>query len=171
MAGGAGAEAFAEKNKDLLKKVVVGIHLEHVARDVRCENGKLVPLDDPTVRWWFVSRILPLEEITEEAIINEDLRRSIFLPPDGIVPGMDKPPTDGSFYQLAEVPFVSFLTAPPYLFDCSDIMDKIHEESFEPLTRAVIHIINGLKGFTAESLRNQNLTKRERMRIRKKQSK
>lgn len=171
MAGGMGAEIFAERNNDFLKKVVLGIHLEHVARDVISREGKLIPLDDPTVRWWFVSRILPLEEITENAILKEDLQRSIFLPPDGIVPGMDKPPTDGSFYQTTGVPFVSFLTAPPYLFDPSDTMDMIHEESFEPLTRAVIRIIYGLKGYTAEELRSQILTKRERKKIRKKQLK
>ncbi len=173
VAGGAGRAAFVERNKDFIQKIVTAIHLEHVARDVRSENGKLIPLDAPTVRWWFVSRILPLEEITEDAIIKEGLRRSIFLPPDGLIPGMDRPPTDGSFYHLVGVPFISFLTAPPYLFDPADILDKIHQESFEPLTRAVIRIINSLKlkGHTSEGLRNQILTKRERKRIRRQQKK
>ncbi len=169
MAGGLGQEEFVKRNKEFLKNVIVAIHLEHVARDVKSENGRLIPLDDPTVRWWFVSRILPLEEITEDAIIKEDLQRSIFLPPDGFVPGSDGPPTDGHSYQPAGIPLVSFLTAPPYLFDPSDTMDKIHEESFEPLTRAVIRIINSLRGHSAKELRDQVLTKRERRRIRKKQ--
>jgi hypothetical protein len=129
----------------------------------------MIPLADPTVRWWFVSRILLLEEITEEAIIKEDLQRSLFLPPDDFIPGTDGPPTDGNSYQPAGIPLISFLTAPPYLFDASDTMDKIHEESFEPLTRAVIRIINSLKGHTAKELRDQVLTKRERKRIRKNQ--
>ncbi len=171
MAGGIGTRAFVEGNKDFRKKIVTAIHLEHVARDVRSKNGKLIPLDAPTVRWWFVSRILALEEITEDAIIKEDLQRSMFLPPDGLIPGMEGPPTDGAFYPPAGVPFVSFLTAPPYLFDPADTIDKIHQESFEPLTRAVIRIINALKGQTAEGLRKQILTKKERKRIRRKQLK
>ena len=79
MAGAKGAKAFVEKYNDFLEKVVVGIHLEHVARDVKSDNGKLIPLEDPTVRWWFVSRILSLEEIVENAIVQEDLQRSILL--------------------------------------------------------------------------------------------
>jgi len=171
MAGGVGTREFVKRNKDFLQKVVAGIHLEHVARDVKSENGKLIPLDDPSVRWWFVSRILLLEEITEDAIIKEDLQRSLFLTPDGLVPGWDRPPTDGSSYHPVGVPFISFITVPPYLFDPADTMDKIHEESFEPLTRAVIRIINSLKGHNAKELRDQILTKKERQRIRRKQVK
>ena len=171
MAGGVGTLEFVKRNKDFLPKIVAGIHLEHVARDVKSENGKLIPLDDPSVRWWFVSRILLLEEITEDAIIKEDLQRSLFLPPDGLIRGWDRPPTDGSSYHPVGVPFISFITVPPYLFDSSDTMDKIHEESFEPLTRAVIRIINSLKGHTAKDLRDQILTKKERQRIRRKQVK
>ncbi|MHA1254140.1 MAG: M28 family peptidase [Promethearchaeota archaeon] len=168
MTGGTGAEEFVKRNKDFLTKAVAAIHLEHVARDVKSENGKLIPLDDPTIRWWFTSRILPLEEIVEKAIIEEDLHRSIILPPDNLIPGQDKPPTDGGFYHPAGIPFVSFLTAPPYLFDTSDTMDKIHQESFVPITQAVIRIINSLIGFTAKELRDQILTKKERRRLRRK---
>ena len=168
MTGGKGAEEFVKRNKDFLTKAVAAIHLEHVARDVKSENGKLIPLDDPTIRWWFTSRILPLEEIVEKAIIEEDLHRSIILPPDNLIPGQDKPPTDGAFYHPAGIPLVSFLTAPPYLFDTSDTMDKIHQESFVPVTQAVIRIINSLRGFTAKELRDQILTKKERRRLRRK---
>ncbi|MEE9379234.1 MAG: M28 family peptidase [Candidatus Lokiarchaeia archaeon] len=167
MAGGRGAIAFAEKYKELLKKVVVGIHLEHVARDVKSENRKLIPLANPTVRWWFVSRIIPLEEIVEDAIIKENLERSILLPPDGFPPGRDSPTTDGSFYHLEGIPFVSFLTAPPYLFDPADTLDKIHQESYEPLTQAVIRIINSLEDHTADELRSLVLSKKERKKIRR----
>ncbi len=168
MAGAKGAINFIHTNKELLKKVIVGIHLEHVARDVKSENGNLIPLDDPTIRWWFVSRILPLEEIVEDAIIKENLERSILLPPDGFPPERDSPPTDGSFYHPEGIPFISFLTAPPYLFDTADTLDKIHEESYEPLTRTVIRIINSLKNHTAEELKSLVLTKKERQKIRKK---
>ena len=173
MAGGKGTEEFVKRNEDLLSKTVSAIHLEHVARDVKTENDKLIPLDAPTISWWFTSRILALEQIVEDAIIKEDLQRSIILPPDNLIPGHDRPPTDGAFYHPAGIPFVSFLTAPPYLFDTSDTMDKIHEESFIPITQAVIRIINSLKseGFTAKGLRDQILTKRERRRLRKKELK
>ncbi len=167
MAGARGAFSFVEQHKEFLEKAVVGIHLEHVARDVKTENGKLIPLDDPTVRWWFVSRILPLEEIVEDAIIKENLERSILLPPDGFPPGRDSPPTDGGFYHLEGIPFISFLTAPPYLFDPADTLDKIHQESYEAITRAVIRMIDSLRGYTVNELRSLVLSKKERYKIRK----
>jgi len=169
MAGAQGAQSFVKSHEDILKKTVVAIHLEHLARDITSENGNLIPLDSPTVRWWFVSRILPLEQIVEEAIIQENLKRSIFLPPDGFPPGNDKPPTDGCFYHPKGVPIISFLTAPPYLFDPADTLDKVHQESFEPLTRAIIRIIHSLKNYSSEELRKIVLSKKEHELKRKKE--
>jgi hypothetical protein len=171
MAGAEGAQSFIRENREILKKTVCAIHLEHVARDVKVIDDKLIPLSDPTVRWWFVSRIIPLEKILLDAIKNEDLKRSILLPPDGFPPGSNKPPTDGCFYHLENVPFISFITAPPYLFDPIDNMEMIHKESFEPLTRAVVQIINSLNKFTAKELRNLILTKREHKRVRRRMEK
>lgn len=167
MAGAEGAQTFITQHKDILEKTVCAIHLEHVAKDVEVKDDKLVPLSDPTIRWWFLSRILPLEEILMKAIKSEDLKRSILLPPDGFPPGSDKPPTDGCFYHLEKVPFISFLTAPPYLFDPIDTMEMIHEESFEPLTRAILRVIYSLHDYSANELRNLMLSKKERKRIRK----
>ncbi|MFX1251634.1 MAG: hypothetical protein ACFFCZ_08490 [Promethearchaeota archaeon] len=155
MAGGMGSWTFIKSNKEFLQKVVTAIHLEHVACDIKSENGKLTPLDTPVVRWWFTSRINSLEKIVEDAIIKEDLYRSIIMPPDGFPPGTEFPPTDGGPYHTMAVPLISLLAAPPYLFDSTDILDKIHQESLEPITRAIIRIINGLKNQSADGLRTQ----------------
>ena len=40
-----------------------------------------------------------------------------------------------------------------YLFDSADTLDKIHEESLVPVTRAAIRIAEALRGHTAESVR------------------
>ena len=161
MAGAKGAQSFIKNYGAILDKTIVAIHLEHVGRDVKSKNRKLIPLDVPTVRWWFVSRILPLEEIVERVIIEEDLKRSLLLPPDGFPPGNERPPTDGSRYHPAGIPLISFLTAPPYLFDPADTLEMIHQESIEPLTRAVIQIINSLKKYSAAELRKLVLSKNE----------
>ncbi|MBY9016511.1 MAG: M28 family peptidase [Candidatus Lokiarchaeota archaeon] len=155
MAGGKGGKVFVEKNKDLLEKVVVTIVLEHVARDCKSENGKLIPTDDPVVRWWFTSKIPILQDITEKAIQNENLYRSVIMPTEGFPPGSDHPPTDAAPFHLAGVPIVSLLSAPPYLFDPADTLDKVHIPSLESITRAVIYIIDNLKGKTTSQLRNQ----------------
>lgn len=155
MAGGQGGINFVKNHKKLLEKVVVTIVLEHVSRDCKSENGKLIPTDDPVVRWWFTSNIPELQKITLNAIKNENLYRSVIMPTEGFPPGSDHPPTDAAPFHLAGVPIISLLSAPPYLFDPADTLDKVHTPSLEPITKAVINIIDNLKGKTPSNLRNQ----------------
>ena len=142
MAHAAGTRAFIDTHRDLLDDTVLEIHLEHAAR--RCvgdENGNLVPTDDPEVRWWFVTEQDALQRSVHDALQAEDLRRSLLFKPDVFFP---EPPTDGAFFHSAGVPLVHYLTAPMYLFDSQDTIDKIHVDSLEPVTRAVIRIIDSL---------------------------
>lgn len=150
MAHGAGTAAFIAQHKELLRDVVLEVHLEHPARECRGENGRLVPTDQPEVRWWFTSRIPSLLDSVEQAIQAEDLRRSLIMPPDVFGP---HPTTDGGFFHTEGVPLVNFLTAPMYLFDSQDTPDKIHEPSLEPVTRAAARIIASTAGTTAAQLR------------------
>ena len=85
-----------------------------------------------------------------EAIQAEDLRRSYMLPPTAFG---EKPTTDGADFHLAGVPLVNFLTAPFYLFDAMDTLDKIHRPSLVPITRAAIRIVNSTAGVSAEVMR------------------
>jgi hypothetical protein len=151
MCHGAGTRAFIDAHKDLFDKVVLEMHLEHPARECVGNDGELVPTDDPEVRWWFTSRNDRLIGAVEDAIRAEDLRRSLIMPPDVFGP---HPTTDGGFFHLENVPLVNFLTAPMYLFDSRDTIDKIHEASLEPVTRAAIRIINSTRGVTAAQLRS-----------------
>ncbi len=150
MAGGAGCRAFLEAHEALLEDAVAEIHLEHAARECRAEDGELIPTDEPEVRWWFTSRNDDLEDLVEEAIRRENLRRSLILPPEFFG---SMPTTDGGPFHLEDVPLVNHLAAPMYLFDPQDTPDKIHRESLVPLTRASIRIIEGLADHTAEGLR------------------
>lgn len=151
MVGGAGCRAFIQAHKEFLRQVVAEIHLEHAARECRCVKGSLIPTDAPEVRWWFTSLNAELEDIVEAALKSEDLRRSLMLPPEtfGAIPT-----TDGGFYHLENVPIVQYLTAPMYLFDSQDTLDKIHRPSLQAVTRATVRIVEGLATHTASSLRN-----------------
>lgn len=151
MVGGAGCRAFIQAHSGLLGKIVAEIHLEHAARECRCENGTLTPTDAPEVRWWFTSLNTDLEDIVEEALKSEDLRRSLILPPEIFGP---QPTTDGGLYHLENVPIVQYLTAPMYLFDSQDTMDKIHRPSLGAVTRTAVRIIEGLGNHTASGLRD-----------------
>ena len=150
MAGGAGTRAFVEGHEDLLPRVVLEVHLEHAARQCEPSGGRLVPTDDPEPRWWFTTRHPALESIVRQAVATEDLRRSLVLPPDAF---FESPPTDGSAFHGAGVPIVQYLTAPMYLFDAQDTLDKIHLGTLVPLTRAVARLIHATDGSTARSFR------------------
>jgi hypothetical protein len=52
---------------------------------------------------------------------------------------------------------VQFLTAPMYLFDSQDTLDKIHAESLVPLTRAVARMIAATRGASAETFRSERM--------------
>jgi Peptidase family M28 len=150
MAGGAGARAFVNQHAGELDRVVLEVHLEHAAAEVRGDGERLERTGQPEPRWWFTSTESGLEAAVADALRAEDLRRSLVLKPT--VFG-EAPTTDGSAFYLAGVPIVHFLTAPMYLFDSADTIDKIHVPSLEPVTRAVIRIINSLRNRTATDLR------------------
>ena len=48
---------------------------------------------------------------------------------------------------------MNFLTAPFYLFDEMDTLDKIHRPSLVPVTRAAIRIVESTAGVSAEGMR------------------
>jgi len=150
MTEAAGTRAFIARHAALLERVVLQIHLEHAARRCVAADGVLVPTDEPEVRWWFTSRIARLEAAVSEAIATHDLRRSLILRPDVFGP---MPTTDGAYFHPAGVPLVHFLTAPMYLFDSCDTLDKIHVASLEPLSRAAAHIVRSTDGVSARAMR------------------
>ncbi|SEP99941.1 Zn-dependent amino-or carboxypeptidase, M28 family [Solimonas aquatica] len=155
MSGGAGLLQFAQVHKAFLQQqVVTEIHLEHAAREMRAQDGQLQATGRPEVRWWFTSFVPRLEEVVTQAICAENLQRSLLMPVEGFPEGSRHPPTDAAFFHPL-TPIVSFLTAPMYLFDAQDRLDKVDVDSLEPLTRATIRIIQGLDGVSAAQLREQ----------------
>ena len=150
MAGGAGAHSFIESHGAELGRTVLEVHLEHAASEYGEEDGRLKPTGSPESRWWFTSRIPQLEAAVQAAVEAEELRRSLILPPTAFGP---RPTTDGGDFHLAGVPIVNFLTAPFYLFDSQDTLDKIHRPSLTPVTRAAVRIIESTTGITAAVMR------------------
>ena len=90
-----------------------------------------------------------------DALETEELHGSMILAPDAFG---TQPPTDGAFYQLAGVPVMNFLTAPFYLFDEMDTLDKVDRDNLESLSRATIHIVDSTAGVSAAELRADVVT-------------
>jgi hypothetical protein len=152
MCGGAGLRRYIEDHRSELERVVLEVHLEHAALEfTAAEEHEVVTTDQPVPRWFFTSRIPPLEEAVIEALTTEELGRSMVLAPDAILG--PQPPTDGAFYHIEGVPIFQFLAAPFYLFDAMDILDKIDQEHLVPLTRATIRVIESTRGTSAAAMR------------------
>jgi hypothetical protein len=150
MYGGAGVHAFIEQHRAQLDQVVLEVHLEHAAAEFLERDGVLRATGEPEPRWWFTSRIPALEQVVHDAIREEDLERSMILRPDIFAP---YPTTDGGPFHAEGVPLVNYLTAPFYLFDAMDTLDKIHRASLVPVTRAAVRIIQSTAGVSASELR------------------
>lgn len=150
MSDGAGLHGYIDAHRSELGRVVLELHLEHVARELGETLNGLRPTGRPEPSWWFTSRIARLEQTVYQALVAEDLRRSMILPPTAFG---DQPPTDGGFYYNEGVPIVNFLRAPFYLFDAMDTLDKIDRASLVPLTRAAIRIVESTQGVTAAQMR------------------
>lgn len=150
MVGGAGTRAFIDAHRAELPRVVLEMHLEHTANECAEQDGVVRPTGEPEARWWFTTRGARLESAVRAAIESERLTRSIILPPDAFGA---HPTTDGGFFHLEGVPLVNFLTAPFYLFDAMDTLDKIHRLSLVPVTRAAIRIIEATAGVSAKAMR------------------
>ena len=151
MSGGAGLIDYVNKHRAELEQVVLEVHLEHAALEFEDRDGKVVPTGRPVPRWWFTSRIPPLEKAVFEALTAEGVNRSMILAPDAFGA---QPPTDGALYHSAGVPIVQFLEAPFYLFDKMDTIDKIDRDHLVPITQATIRIIESTRGTTAAEMRS-----------------
>ena len=85
-----------------------------------------------------------------KALKSEQLDRALIVAPD--VFG-EQPTTDGGAFHPVGVPLVNYLTAPFYLFDSIDTLDKIDVPSLVPVTRATIRLIESMRGVSAAAMR------------------
>ena len=78
------------------------------------------------------------------------LDRSLILTPNALAPF---PTTDGGLFHLEGVPLVNYLTAPWYLFDAADTLDKVDLASLSAVSRAAFDIVRGTAEISAKRMR------------------
>lgn len=139
-----------ESHVDLAKKyilsqavdVVANVTVEHIAREMVIENGeaKMTGLVEPRVLLTSPS----LVGLAGRTIKNRDYRRSLvvgtelFKHEEGI-------PTDfGVIQKLTGVPVISLISAPAYLYDISDTLDKVAVEELQPTALLAVDLLDGL---------------------------
>jgi len=103
-----------------------------------------------TPRWWFTTENPTIEQIVWDAIVEHHLDRSLVLTPDALAPF---PTSDGGLFHLEGVPLVNYLTAPWYLFDPADTLDKVDPASLSKVSRAAFDIVRATAEISANQMR------------------
>ena len=80
MTGGAGIWAFLERERELLDRTVLAVHLEHAAARVEVVDDRPVATGDPEAVWWFTARDPQLEATVAAALAAEQVERA-WTPP------------------------------------------------------------------------------------------
>ncbi len=155
MVGSPGGRAFIRTHREMLDRIVLEMHLEHPAREIQKGENGAVLTGQPEPRWFFTSLNPDLQEAVRNALLSENLDRSLILGPEvfGAAPS-----TDGGMYHLYGVPLVNLLAAPLYLFDPLDTPDKVDQENLSNLTRAMIRVLESTRGVSALQMR-EGITK------------
>ncbi len=121
-------------------KVLVNVAIEHIARAARIDEGNLVVEDSPEPRLILTNTGPRVHEIINAAI--EDLPAIAVVPTD-VLPS-EELPTDADFFYQAGIPVISFISAPIYLYDQADTLDKVDESQLGPVSVAFAEIIRDL---------------------------
>ncbi|TRW80970.1 M28 family peptidase [Mycolicibacterium sp. 018/SC-01/001] len=122
------------------REILVDVALEHVARAAHARGGELVEIGGPEPRVVLTNTGHTVVESIQRAL--EGLPRLAVLPTSAL-PG-DEIPTDADYNYQAGVPIVSLVSAPIYLYDEADTLDKVDKSQLAPLASAFAHIIEDL---------------------------
>jgi hypothetical protein len=147
MDGAAGSIQLLRDYPEILDRTVLEVHLEHVAKRARMQNGKLQVTDDPETRWWFVTKRPDLQQIVADSLQAHAMDRDLILPAVGFFGGT-APLSDAAPMSLAGVPVISLITTPIYLFDARDTPDKVDTATLEVVSRAATQMIDASRNLT-----------------------
>lgn len=139
--------------------VVANVTIEHIAREVKVEDGKAVMTGEVDPRILIVSP--SLVELTGKMMVEQDYRRAMVLE-TGLVAelggGDAGLPTDvGTIQKKMGFPVIGFLSAPVYLYDISDTLDKVAVEELQPTASLAARLLDVLDTIPRDQLRQDDL--------------
>lgn len=149
-AEGIGQRAFIETHKeDIVKRAVIDICVEHVAKECIERNGAWVVTQEVEPRAIFTTDNPLLVEIAKNAIVKNGVERTLVLPTNTPI----DVPTDAHLFWRNGVPIYSLISGPVYLFDASDTPDKVAKDQLPLLTKMFTDMIRELNKIPAEKIR------------------
>lgn len=148
-------EDFA-KNKilDAGVDVVANVTVEHIAREMKVEGGRAVMTGDVDPRIFITSPALI--GMTSEAVEKHDYRRSMVLSTELFAHEEGIPTDVGPIQKIVGMPVISLISAPAYLYDISDTLDKVAKDQLQPTALLVADLLDQLDTVPREKIQIAN---------------
>lgn len=149
-------EDFAEKNiLEAKLDVVANVTVEHIAREMVIKDGKPVMTGQVDPRVFITSP--SLIELASETVQKHDYKRSLILS-TALFKHDEGLPTDVGVIQLpTEFPVISLISAPAYLYDIVDTLDKVAVEELQPTAVLVADLLDVLDTMPRQKLGRDKL--------------
>lgn len=144
-------EDFAKNN--ILKAgldVVANVTVEHIAREMVVKDGKAVMTGEVDPRLFITSP--SLLEITSKQVEKNDYRRSMVLSTELFEHDEGLPTDVGVIQLLTGMPVISLISAPVYLYDIADTLDKVAVEELQPTAILAADLLDALDTMPREKL-------------------
>lgn len=145
-----GGKHYIAKHPDVIKRAVVELHLEHIAKDLDVVDGKWVDTGDVEVRGIFATGNPLLVDFSHDAIVKQDLRRTLILQtnsPLGV-------PGDGAMYWVAGLPVLHYISGPEWLFEPIDMPNTVAKDQLVPVARACVNMLDRVHTAPASLLKS-----------------
>ncbi|QHA82025.1 M28 family peptidase [Pseudomonas mediterranea] len=144
-------EDFAKKNiLGAGLNVVANVTVEHIAREMVVKDGRPVLTGEVDPRLFITSP--SLINLTSEKVKQHDYRRSLVMSTKLFAHGDGLPTDVGPIQLLTGMPVISLISAPVYLYDIADTLDKVAVEELQPTAVLVADLLDSLDKVPASKL-------------------
>lgn len=151
-----------EAHEDLARKtilnagldVLANVTVEHIAREMKVEAGRAVMTGEVDPRLFITSPAFL--DLTSELVKKHDYRRSLVLSTSLFEHDEGLPTDVGPIQKLVGMPVISLISAPAYLYDIADTLDKVAVEQLQPTAVLVADLLDHLDTLPREQMHKDN---------------
>lgn len=148
----AGHQLFVKNRLEENKNIICDLVIEHIGKEVGIgKDNEPVISEEPEIRLLYVTNTGNNVEIVKQAILKNDIKRTIVMPvkrkspnSDLYVFSQDEVISDGYYSDINGIPIISMLSPEMYLFHPMDTPDMIPQEELVPVGVTFAEIIHEL---------------------------
>jgi hypothetical protein len=132
--------------------IVANVTLEHIAKQGLVEDGKLVIKEQSELLGVLENLSPALQGVLKTSIRQHDVRRMALLGAGYLCSSGLGLPTDAAFTCTAGVPSASLVSAPIYLYDQADTIDKVAKDKLQPVAKVFADLIEAMDKTPANAM-------------------